>query len=113
MTAAEFRRLALSLPETAEAAHMSHPDFRVAGKIFASLGYPKRGWAMVSLTAEQQEWFLRLEPATFAPVKGAWGRKGSTNLRLRSARKQAVRDALETAWRNRAPRRLSAQHLVD
>jgi hypothetical protein len=108
MTAAEFRRLALSLPEAAEAVHMSHPDFRVGGKIFASLGYPGAGWAMVSLTPEQQEWFLRLESATFVPVKGAWGRKGSTQVRLRGARKGAVLDALETAWRNRAPRRVAA-----
>ncbi len=88
---------------------MGHPDFRVGKRIFATLGYPGPGWAMVALTPEQQEWFLRLEPATFTPVKGAWGRKGSTNVRLRSARKGAVLDALETAWRNRASRRVADQ----
>jgi|SRR5687767_6060627 len=106
MTANEFRRLALSLPEVAEASHMGHPDFRVAGKIFATLNYPRSGWGMVSLTPEQQELFVRAEPRAFIAVKGGWGRKGATNVQLRSARKPAVREALITAWRNRAPKRL-------
>ncbi len=106
MTANEFRRLALSLPAVVEAAHMGHPDFRVAGKIFATLGYPRSGWGVVRLTAEQQELFVRAEPKSFVPVRGGWGRAGATNVRLPSARKLAVREALITAWRNRAPRRL-------
>ncbi|HWC75639.1 MAG TPA: MmcQ/YjbR family DNA-binding protein [Gemmatimonadales bacterium] len=106
MTANEFRRLALSLPETAEAAHMAHPDFRVAGKIFATLGYPRGGWAMVRLTPEQQELFVRTEPKAFVPVKGKWGEKGATNVVLRYAAKAAVREALMNAWRNKAPARL-------
>lgn len=107
MTAAEFRAMALSLPEATEAAHMGHPDFRVGGRIFATLGYPRSGWGMVSLTPEQQELFVRAQPAAFAPVKGGWGRKGATNVRLRAANKAAVREALSIAWRNRAPKRLS------
>ena len=102
MTANEFRRMALSLPETIEAGHMGHPDFRVGGKIFATLGYPKPGFAMVQLTPEQQELFVRTEPKTFVPVPGGWGRKGSTHVILRAARKAAVREALSVAWRNRA-----------
>src|SRR2546426_101498 len=70
MTAHEFRRIALSLPQASEAAHMGHPDFRVAGRIFATLRYPRSGWAMVKLTPEQQELFVRTQPAAFAPVKG-------------------------------------------
>jgi len=109
MTAREFRRIALSFPEASEAAHMGHPDFRVAGRIFATLGYPESGWAMVKLTPEQQELFVRAQPAVFAPVKGGWGPGGATNVRLRAAKKRAVREALITAWRNRAPKRLAQQ----
>ncbi len=109
MTASEFRRIALSLPRALEAAHMGHPDFRVAGRIFATLGYPESGWAMVKLTPEQQELFVKSQPAAFAPVKGGWGRGGATNVRLRAAKKGAVREALITAWRNRAPKRLAEQ----
>jgi hypothetical protein len=109
MTAREFRTIALSMPQASEAAHMGHPDFRVAGRIFATLGYPRSGWAMVKLTPEQQDLFVRAQPAVFAPVKGGWGRGGATNVRLRTARKSAVREALITAWRNRAPKRLAGQ----
>jgi len=109
VTAAEFRRLALSLPQVTEAAHMGHPDFRVSGRIFATLGYPGAGWGMVGLTPEQQELFVRAEPAAFAPAKGGWGRAGSTNVRLQKAKKAAVLEALTTAWRNRAPKRLAAE----
>jgi len=72
MTAAEFRRMALSLPDAIEASHMGHPDFRVGGKIFATLGYPRRAVGMGALTPEQQELFVRSEPKTFTPVPGGW-----------------------------------------
>lgn len=88
---------------------MGHPDFRVGGKIFATLGYPRSGWGVVCLTADQQELFVRTEPKSFAPVKGGWGTKGNTNVRLQEARKSAVREALITAWRNRAPKRLARE----
>jgi hypothetical protein len=107
MTANEFRRLALSLPSVVEASHMGHPDFRVAGKIFATLDYPSTGWSVVRLTAEQQELFVRTQPKSFAAVKGGWGRAGATNVRLPKAPKGAVREALVLAWRNRAPKRLA------
>ena len=107
MTAADFRRIALSLPQSSEAAHMGHPDFRVAGRIFATLGHPRSGWGMVKLTPEQQELFVRAQPVAFTPVKGGWGRGGATNVKLRTASKGAVREALITAWRNRAPKRLA------
>jgi hypothetical protein len=107
VTAREFRRIALGFPQATEAVHMAHPDFRVGGRIFATLGYPRNGWGMVKLTPEQQELFVRTQPTAFAPVKGAWGRAGCTSVRLRTATKGAVREALTLAWRNRAPKRLS------
>jgi hypothetical protein len=106
MTAREFRKLALSLPQASEAAHMGHPDFRIAGRIFATLGHPRSGWGMVKLTPEQQELFVRTQPTAFSPVKGGWGRAGATYVRLQVAKKGAVREALLIAWRNRAPKRL-------
>jgi hypothetical protein len=109
MTADQFRRLALSLPETSESAHMNHPDFRVRGKIFATLGSPDTRWGMVKLTPEQQEQFVQAEPDVFDPCAGAWGARGCTNVRLRAAKKHSVRRALITAWRNTAPKLLVQQ----
>lgn len=113
MTENDFRRLALSFPETSESAHMGHPDFRVAGKIFATLSHPDRGWGMVKLTPEQQDEVVRGEPAVFAPVKGGWGRQGATQVHLKAARKATLASALAAAWSNRAPKRLVEQTLVD
>ena len=107
MTAEEFRKMALSLPETLEAAHMGHPDFRVGGKIFATLSPPGQGWAMVKLTPEQQEAFVAGEPKVFSAFNGAWGRDGATRVQLRTAKKTTLRAALVFAWRNRAPKRLA------
>ena len=109
MTAEEFRKMALSLPEASEAAHMGHPDFRVGGKIFATLSPPGQGWAMVKLTPEQQESFVQAEPKVFEPFNGAWGRDGATKVNLRAAKKGSLRTALVFAWRNRAPKRLAQQ----
>jgi len=100
MTAQEFRRMALKLAGTTAQKHMGHPDFRVANKIFATLGYPGRGWGMVKLTPEQQELFVRSQPKAFMAVKGAWGRAGATNVALPTAKKGAVREALMMAWEN-------------
>lgn len=107
MTPQDFRRMALTLPETSEESHMEHPDFRVGGKIFATLGYPRSGWAMVKLTPEQQEMFVKTEPGVFVPVEGGWGRRGATNVILKSAKKAGVRAALVAAWRKTAPKRLA------
>jgi YjbR len=101
VTATDFRRLALGLAEAIEGAHMGHADFRAGGKIFATLGYPNRTFAMVQLTPEQQELFVRTEPKTFRPVPGGWGKKGSTHVLLKTAKKTAVREALKVAWQNR------------
>ena len=74
MTADEFRSLALSFPEAVESAHMDHPDFRVRGKIFATLG-PGEKWGMVKLTPEQQQEFMKADLDVFDPSSGAWGRR--------------------------------------
>lgn len=108
MTADEFRALALGLPEAVEEEHMKHPDFRVAGKIFATLG-PKEEWGMVKLTPDQQASFMRTDPKVFEPVKGAWGRRGCTYVRLADADELSVRHALIAAWRNNAPKKLAKE----
>jgi hypothetical protein len=82
MTAAEFRRIALSMPQATEAAHMAHPDFRVDGKIFVTLGYPGKNHGMVILPPEEQKRLVESDYAAFAPAKGAWGLRGSTCVRL-------------------------------
>jgi len=107
MTSATFRRLALTMPETLEVGHMGHPDFRVGGKIFATLGYPDERWGMVKLTPEQQEAFVAADPAVYAPVQGGWGHRGATNVLLRRARAASLRTALMAAWRNVAPAKLA------
>jgi hypothetical protein len=106
VTADEFRSFALELPEAVEEEHMEHPDFRVRGKIFATLGPSHDEWGMVKLTPEQQSDFVRDEPHVFEPFPGAWGRRGCTKVRLEHAQEITVREALEAAWRNTAPRRL-------
>jgi hypothetical protein len=107
MTANDFRRLALSFPETEERAHMNHPDFRVAGKIFATLGYPDKTRGMVKLSPEDQHYFSKDFPEAFGPVKGAWGKRGATSVFLKAANKATLSKAIEFAWRNTAPRRLT------
>jgi hypothetical protein len=84
VTVDDFHSLALSLPEASESAHMGHPDFRVRGKIFATI-WTDEGWGMVKLTPDQQALFVQAEPVAFLPVKGGWGRKGATNVRLEAA----------------------------
>ena len=106
MTARQFRKIALGLDGAVEGAHMGHPDFRVAGKIFATLGYPDENFGVVKLSPKQQEAFVAAEPEVFAPVKGGWGQRGATTVRLREAREESVRRALVAAWRNTAPKRL-------
>ena len=106
MTARDFREIALSFPEAVESAHMSHPDFRVGGRIFATLGYPDEEWGMIKLTPEAQRSFVRADPAVFRPVKGAWGRRGNINVYLLKAKIDKTREALGVAWRNTAPKRL-------
>jgi hypothetical protein len=102
MTAKKFRSLALSLPSSTESLHMGHPDFRVRGKIFATLG-PDESWGMVKLTPTEQSEFLRADPKAFRPANGAWGQRGSTIVTLRNAKVKIVQQAMLAAWRNAAP----------
>lgn len=101
MTAAEFRRLALALTGAVEGRHMGHADFRVGGKIFATLGYPDGDRATIVLSPADQDLLVRQHPKAFAPANGAWGAKGSTTVLLRAASRPAVRAALESAWARR------------
>ena len=84
---------------------MDHPDFRVGGKIFASLGYPDEGWGMANLMPADQQEFLRTNPA-FKPASGAWGTRGATMITLADADGAEVRRALAAAWRKVAPKKL-------
>lgn len=86
---------------------MGHPDFRVGGKIFATLGYPDARFGVVMLSPQDQDLLVRDHPQTFTPAAGKWGASGSTTIVLRGASKRAVAIALEAAWRKRAPRRLA------
>ncbi len=105
MTPNDFRKVALSFPEAIESAHMDHPDFRVGGKIFATLAYPDKDSGVVKLTPDEQRDFVRRDPNVFQPVKGAWGRRGGTSVHLPEAKMEDVREAIGAAWRNTAPKR--------
>ena len=108
MKVSDFRRIALSMPEAIESEHMAHPDFRVGGKIFATLGYPDEDHGMVILPPEEQARLVQTYPKIFAPAKGAWGKSGSTSVRLEAIDKATLQSAIEIAWRKRAPKRLRA-----
>jgi hypothetical protein len=92
-----------------ENSHMGHPDFRVHGKIFATLQYPSESWGMVKLTPEDQQAFVHAQPDAFVPVKGAWGRQGCTSVRLEAADEGALKQALGIAWRNAGAERPKKQ----
>jgi len=109
MTANEFRRLALDLPEALEAEHMNHPDFRVRGKIFATLAYPDKTFGMVKLSLPDQMKFTRADNEGFTPVPGFWGEHGSTQVHLKAAKKQLVQQALRAAWHHVAPKDLRSR----
>jgi hypothetical protein len=106
MTAADFRRIALSMPEAVEGSHFGNADFRVGNKIFATLALQKQGYGVLLLTPEQQAGMVQDEPNIFSPVPGGWGRKGSTRVRLAKVPADILRAALQMAWRRRAPKRL-------
>ena len=106
MTTDEFRRIALSFSGAEESAHVGHPDFRVAGKIFATLGYPDDRYGTIMLSPEDQQFLIRDHPKAFTPSPGAWGRNGATSVVLRLAPRRAITIALEAAWARRAPKKL-------
>jgi hypothetical protein len=98
MTPAGFRKLALQLPETEEKEHMHHPDFRVRGKIFATLGYPSTAFGMVNVWPDEQKTLVTKYPAMFTVIPGKWGEQGATRVHLGSASEDAVASALRRAW---------------
>jgi hypothetical protein len=110
MTPDSFRKLALTLPESYESLHQDHPDFRVGKRVFATLGYPDVSWGMIKLTPMQQARFVSLQPKVFVPVKGGWGARGSTNVKLRTASRATLWPALLAAWTNVAPTSVLARH---
>jgi hypothetical protein len=113
MSPAQFRQLALSLPEAVEASHMNHPDFRVGGRIFATLPDPEEWIAVLMLSPEQQKELIEAEPEVFAPAKGGWGERGATTVQLDIADPETVAAALTMAWRKRAPKTLATpRHLA-
>jgi hypothetical protein len=103
MTTDKFRALALSFPDAVESSHMSHPDFRIKGRIFATLGYPDDQHGMVKLTVSQQKRFTKEAPGAFAPCSGKWGQRGATSVLLRLAKTPIVRAAIKLAYCNIAP----------
>jgi hypothetical protein len=109
MTPAGFEKLALSMPEAAASSHFDVPDFRIAGKIFATAGRID-GKAVLKLTIDQQQMLCEAEPDMFEPVPGGWGRKGWTNLVLAKADTKTAKSALWMAWRNTAPKKLLKSH---
>jgi hypothetical protein len=101
MNMKDFRRIALSLPGTEEGSHMGSADFRVGGRIFATLAHVKEGYGNLMLEPEQQAAFVQDLPDVFVPVHGGWGRMGATHLRLAEASEDVLKGALLAAWKLR------------
>src|SRR6202008_957723 len=101
MNAADFRRIALRLEGAEEGSHMGSPDFRVGGRIFATLASEKQGYGNLMLTPELQADFVRELPEVFLPIAGGWGKMGSTHIRLAKASEDVLEGALRTAWKLR------------
>jgi hypothetical protein len=100
-TVADFRRVALSFPDTEESSHMGQPDFRVGGRIFATLAMADKGYGNLMLTPEIQAGLIADAPEIFIPIHGGWGRMGSTHIILAAADKDTLHDALQTAYKLR------------
>ena len=101
MTAADFRRIALSLEGAEEGSHMGAVDFRVGGRIFATLASVEQGYGNLMLTPEVQAQFVADAPDVFLPIHGGWGRMGATHIRLAKADADVLEGALRTAWKLR------------
>lgn len=101
MNAADFRRIALSLEGAEEGSHMGAADFRVGGRIFATLASQNQGYGNLMLTLEQQAEFVEEQPEVFVPIAGGWGRMGMTHIRLAKTNEDVLAGALRTAWRLR------------
>ena len=102
LTPADFKRLALSFEGAEQGSHLGAVDFRVGGRIFATLAHVKEGYGNLMLTSEEQAVFVAELPQVFVPVAGGWGRMGATHIVLARASEDVLRGALETAWHRRA-----------
>jgi hypothetical protein len=109
MTAADFRRIALSLEGAEEVPHAGLPAFRVGGRRFASLASQAEGYGNLQLTLEQQAAFVEDAPEIFLPIPGGWGRMGHTHIRLAAAREDVLTGALRTAWKLRVEKNAKAR----
>src|SRR4051812_11576376 len=109
MTAKDFRRLALSLEGAEEGSHMGAVDFRVGGRIFATLASVKLGYGNLMLDSEQQAAFVEERPDLFLPVSGGWGRMGAPHIRLAPADEATLAGALQTAWKLRAKKNIKSK----
>jgi hypothetical protein len=109
MTAADFRRIALSFDGAEEGSHMGAIDFRVGGRIFATLASVKQGFGNLMLTPEIQAEFVADAPDVFLPVAGGWGRMGATHIRLAKAPRELLTGALHTAWNLRVDKNAAAR----
>lgn len=107
-TADDFRRLALGLDGAEERSHMGSPDFRVGGRIFATLASEAQGYGNLMLTPEVQTAFVAEAPAVFVPIAGGWGRMGMTHVRLAAADEETLAGALRTAWKLRVEKNARA-----
>jgi YjbR len=101
MTAKDFRRIALSFEGAEESSHMGAVDFRVGGRIFATLASVKQGYGNLKLTRELQAEFIAERPDLFLPIHGGWGRMGMTHIRLAAADDDSLRGAMHSAWKLR------------
>ena len=108
MTVADFRRLALSLPGAEEGSHMGSADFRVGGRIFATLAAQKQGYGNLMLSPELQADFVAEAPDIFLPIPGGWGRNGATHVRLAKANEELLAGALQAAWKLRTQKNTKA-----
>ena len=109
MTPSDFRRIALSLEGAEEGSHMGAADFRVCGRIFATLASVKDGYGNLMITPELQTEFIAERPDLFLPVHGGWGRKGATHIRLALADEDTLHGALLTAWKLRVEKNSQAK----
>ena len=104
----DFRRLALGLDGAEESSHMGSPDFRVGGRIFATLAHQAQGYGNLMVTPELQGLFVGEAPETFVQVAGGWGRMGATHIRLATADEETLAGALRTAWKLRVEKNAQA-----
>ena len=109
MNANDFRRIALSFAGAEEGSHMGAIDFRVGGRIFATLASVKQGYGNLMITPEVQQEFVRELPEVFLPVPGGWGKSGATHIRLAPTSEDVLTGALQAAWKLRVEKNATAK----